>query len=209
MGFGNGQGQRRGAPVLLLAEATGQIVYPTGSLTRAASLSRQEMAAALPIEQDGQVVGYLLAGQPQTQAGLSAAGETFLAQINRSLIQAGAIAGALGILLGLVIARGVAAPLRRLAQAAHWIAAGQLNQRVEEAGAEEIVELAHAFNEMAAHLEQAEQARRNLVADVAHELRTPLSVVQGNLRAILDDVYTLDKEEIASIYDETPPSTAD
>jgi two-component system OmpR family sensor kinase/two-component system sensor histidine kinase BaeS len=203
LGNGNGQGQRRGAPVLILADADRQVVASTSTTVPAVPLSRNETAAALPIEQNGQVVGYLLANQPQNQVGLNAAGEAFLARINRSLIQAGLIAGVLGILLGLVIARGVAAPLRRLAAAAQRIAAGQLDQRVTETGADEIVELAHAFNEMAAHLEQSEEVRRNMVADVAHELRTPLSVVQGNLRAILDDVYPLDKEEIASIYDET------
>jgi two-component system OmpR family sensor kinase/two-component system sensor histidine kinase BaeS len=56
---------------------------------------------------------------------------------------------------------------------------------------------------MAAALEQAETLRRNLIADVAHELRTPLSVLQGNLRAILDDVYPLDKTEVANLYDQT------
>jgi signal transduction histidine kinase len=56
---------------------------------------------------------------------------------------------------------------------------------------------------MSAALEKGEQLRRNLVADVAHELRTPLSVIQGNLRAILDDVYTLDKEEVARLYEQT------
>jgi two-component system OmpR family sensor kinase/two-component system sensor histidine kinase BaeS len=56
---------------------------------------------------------------------------------------------------------------------------------------------------MTGQLEQAEIVRRNLVADAAHELRTPLSVLQGNLRAILDDVYTLDKSEIARLYDQT------
>ncbi len=56
---------------------------------------------------------------------------------------------------------------------------------------------------MAAALEQAETLRRNLVADVAHELRTPLSVLQGNLRAILDDVYPLNKTEVARLYDQT------
>jgi signal transduction histidine kinase len=66
-----------------------------------------------------------------------------------------------------------------------------------------VKEVAQAFNEMAAALEGAETLRRNLLADVAHELRTPLSVLQGNLRAILDDVYALDKAEVARLYDET------
>jgi len=63
--------------------------------------------------------------------------------------------------------------------------------------------VAQAFNQMTAALEEAERQRRNMVADIAHELRTPLSVLQGNLQAILDDVYPLNKEEIARLYDET------
>jgi signal transduction histidine kinase len=56
---------------------------------------------------------------------------------------------------------------------------------------------------MTAALEQSERQRQNMVADIAHELRTPLSVLQGNLRAILDDVYPLEKSEISRLYDET------
>jgi signal transduction histidine kinase len=78
-----------------------------------------------------------------------------------------------------------------------------LSQRVEVSGSAELIEVASAFNDMAATLEQAEQLRRNLVADVAHELRTPLTVLQGNLRAILDEVYPLDKAEVARLYEQT------
>ena len=63
--------------------------------------------------------------------------------------------------------------------------------------------MAIAFNEMAAQLEQAETLRRNLLADVAHELRHPVHVLQGSLQAILDDVYPLNKEEIARLSDQT------
>jgi signal transduction histidine kinase len=66
-----------------------------------------------------------------------------------------------------------------------------------------MIEVAVAFNEMTTALGQSEQQRQNMVADVAHELRTPLSVLQGNLRAILDDLYPLDKSEISRLYDET------
>ncbi len=101
------------------------------------------------------------------------------------------------------MSRNLSAPLNRLAEAARAIGARNLSQRVEVSGSAEVVEVARAFNEMAAALEQAEAARRSLVADVAHELRTPLSVLQGNLRAVLDDVYPLDKAEVARLYDQT------
>jgi signal transduction histidine kinase len=70
-------------------------------------------------------------------------------------------------------------------------------------GSAEVADVSRAFNDMTAALEEAEGLRKNLMADVAHELRTPLSVLQGNLQAILDDVYPLDKAEVSRLYDET------
>lgn len=104
----------------------------------------------------------------------------------------------ISILVGIVSTRGLTAPLNKLA-----IEARDLSQRVEVKGSREIKEVARAFNDMAAGLEQAEELRTNLLNDIAHELRTPLSVIQGNLRAILDDVYEMDKAEIARLYDQT------
>jgi signal transduction histidine kinase len=82
-----------------------------------------------------------------------------------------------------------------LTEAARAIGARNLSRRVKAEGTTEVAELAHAFNEMASALEQNEKLRRNLVADVAHELRTPLSVLQGNLLAILDDVYPMENRK--------------
>jgi two-component system OmpR family sensor kinase/two-component system sensor histidine kinase BaeS len=73
---------------------------------------------------------------------------------------------------------------------------------VQPSGSREVDEVAAAFNQMSSSLQQAEQARHNLLADVAHELRTPISVLQGNLRAMLDEVYPLSGGEIATLYDE-------
>jgi signal transduction histidine kinase len=70
-------------------------------------------------------------------------------------------------------------------------------------GSQELQAAATAFNQMAEQLEQAETLRRNLLADVAHELRGPLHLLQGNLQAVLDDVYPLNKEEIARLFDQT------
>jgi signal transduction histidine kinase len=111
--------------------------------------------------------------------------------------------GILGVLFGVVMSRTLTAPLRRLAEAAQAIGARDFSRRVEVKGTEEVREVAQAFNEMVTDLEQAETLRSNLLADVAHELRTPLSVLQGNLRAILDEVYPMEQEEIARLYDQT------
>jgi heavy metal sensor kinase len=113
------------------------------------------------------------------------------------------ITAILGSIIGIITARGLTAPLDRLAEAAQAIGAQDLSRRVQVKGSVEIRAVAQAFNDMAAALEEAETLRSNLLADVAHELRTPLTVIQGNLRAILDDVYELDKAEIARLYEQT------
>jgi two-component system OmpR family sensor kinase len=119
------------------------------------------------------------------------------------LILVALVGGGLGLLFGVAVSRGLTAPLDRLAEAARAIGAGDLGQRVEVGGSRELAAVATSFNNMAASLEQAETLRRNLVADVAHELRTPLSVLQVNLQAILDGVYPLERAEIARLYDQS------
>jgi two-component system OmpR family sensor kinase len=203
MGRGPGRGMRYGAPKLILADVTGRVVYDEAGERVSVQLSRTEVAEATPLEWQNQTIGYLMVDAPLGHVMLTGPAQVFLNQTPRVLLQAGLIAGGLAVLMGIIIARGLSAPLGRLATAARRISRGELDQRVSVKGADEVADLAQAFNEMAANLQQAESLRRNLVADVAHELRTPLSVIQGNLRAILDDVYPLDKAEIAGIYDET------
>jgi two-component system OmpR family sensor kinase/two-component system sensor histidine kinase BaeS len=192
----------RGGPTLILADAAGQVIASEAQSQIGARLAPPDLAAATPISANGQLAGYLLV-RAGSGGALSMAGQQFLSQVNGALLQAGLLAGGLGLLLGVLIARGLAAPLSRLSAAARQIARGQLGERVPIAGAAEIADTARAFNEMADGLQQAERLRQHMIADIAHELRTPLTVIQGNLRAILDDVYPLEKAEIATIYDET------
>ncbi len=192
----------RGGPALTLADSSGQIVYARQGNRHAGQLTEQERAEAVAIETGGQVVGYLTFSAP-SPAELEAPAQVFLDRFNRFVLEAGLIAMAIGAVVGLFVARGLAAPLGELAAAARQIAQGKLDRRVPTKGTDEVADLARAFNEMAGGLQQAEMLRRNMVADIAHELRTPLTVIQGNLKAILDDVYPLEKTEIATVYDET------
>jgi two-component system OmpR family sensor kinase/two-component system sensor histidine kinase BaeS len=201
-GVGGGAGMRRGAPDLLLADTNGRVIYARSGQRISGQLTRQEQTEAIPIRVDEQVVGYLALLTPP-RAELTPPAQAFLDQLNGLLLQAGLIAGGLGVLLGLAIARGLSAPLARLAAAARHISRGELNQQIPVQGSAEMAELARAFNDMAQALQEAETLRRNIVADIAHELRTPLTVIQGGLQAILDEIYPLEKAEIATIYNET------
>ena len=106
-------------------------------------------------------------------------------------------------LLGTLFFRRVGGPLAEVMAAADAVAEGDLSVRVRENAPGELGRLARSFNRMAAGLERAEQQRRSLTADVAHELRTPLHILQGNLEGILDGIYQPDTEQISAALDET------
>jgi signal transduction histidine kinase len=123
--------------------------------------------------------------------------------INRFLLLGGAVAIVIALILTFVLSRRLSSPIGVLANAARRLGRGDLSQRVQFKGKGEVKELAQAFNSMAADLEHAEQLRRNLVADVAHELRTPLSNIQGYLEAIRDRVMKANAATIRSLNEET------
>lgn len=97
----------------------------------------------------------------------------------------------------------IATPLANIMSAAESVAEGDLSVRVPEFGPGEFGKLARSFNHMISELEHTDQQRRNLTADVAHELRTPLHIIQGNLEGILDGVYEPTPEQINATLDET------
>ena len=196
-GRGAGGGGRQ---EVILAEPDGRIVAATSG--RAGALTEAERDMAVPISSNGKVVGLLASITPANTQVANAAAQ-FVSRINQTLAQAAVMAALAGAALGFIIARGMAKPLGDLAQAARRVAQGRLDERVRVGGADELIEVSSAFNEMVSQLQISEDLRRNMVADIAHELRTPLTVLQGNLQAILDDVYPLSKTEIATIYDET------
>ena len=114
-----------------------------------------------------------------------------------------AVIGVVAVGAGVWMSRSLTAPLAELEAAAQAVGQQDFGQRVPVQGSQELVAVSTAFNEMAAQLGQAETLRRNLLADVAHELRHPVHLLQGSIQAFLDDVYPLNKEEIARLCDQT------
>ena len=110
----------------------------------------------------------------------------FADNLLRPLVQAGLIALVLSILLALLIRRSVSRPLRRVASAAEAIARGESGTRAPVSGPTEVRALAHSFNQMADQVEAAQQSQRDFVANVSHELKTPLTSIQGFSQALLD-----------------------
>ena len=122
--------------------------------------------------------------------------------IGRFFLWGGLLAVAIALILTFVLSRRILAPVKALTQATRRLGKGDFSQRVHFKGKGEVVELAQSFNSMANDLERTEQLRRNMVADVAHELRTPLSNLSGYLEAIRDGVIKPDSDTIRSLDEE-------
>jgi len=110
--------------------------------------------------------------------------------------------GGLAILLSIIFSRKLTSPLKRLDTAAKEISEGNLRSRVQPSGSDEIGSLSETFNRMAQYLEQQESLRKRLISNVAHELRTPLSAIRGELEGMIDGIIPTDKEHLQSLYEE-------
>jgi signal transduction histidine kinase len=124
------------------------------------------------------------------------------ATIGRFFLWGSLLAIAIAVLLTFLLSRRILAPVKALTQAARQFGRGDFSRRVESDDQGELGELASSFNSMAEDLERTERLRRNMVADVAHELRTPLSNLSGYLEAIRDGIVQPDEATIASLNEE-------
>ena len=149
------------------------------------------------------VVAYLYL-TPTAQSEISLAALQFMYnEIGRYFILGAILAVIVAIVLTIIISRPVLAPIRALTLASQKLGKGDFSQRVKIADKSEIGELASTFNLMAGDLQRDEQLRKDMIADIAHELRSPLTNVRGYLEAIRDDVIKPNKGTVNSIYDET------
>ena len=123
--------------------------------------------------------------------------------VNRSLLWAGLVAGGGGLLLVTMMSSSALAPVRTLTGAARLLGRGDLSQRVPVRGQDEMGQLARTFNSMAEGMERAETHRRSLVADVAHELRSPLSNMQGTIEAMRDGLMDRGDSSLDMLHEQT------
>jgi signal transduction histidine kinase len=184
-----------------LANEQGTVFISTEQGQVGITLSPTQMDEGIPIEANNARVGTLLLDNVGTS--LAPAEEEFLASAKRSALLGGAIAFGLALLLSVLLISEVLSPLRVLTRATEQIARGDLTQRVKLKARDEFGQLGDSFNRMIKNLRHSEEIRRSMTADIAHELRTPVTIIQGNLEAILDEIYEPTTDTIAPIYEET------
>jgi signal transduction histidine kinase len=185
---------------LLVVDAGGQIVADSYGELQGKQVDGDSLAIGEPIWVGNEQVGTALV---TTGAVASSLNDSFLKQVNQATLLAALAASTLALLLGGLITWGITRPIRQLTHAAEAIASGDLSQRVPTRADDEVGDLARAFNQMAAELQHAEDLRRQMTADIAHELRTPISVIQGNVEALQDGVFPLTGEALEPIQAKT------
>ncbi len=207
-GAGQGRGQAGGPGGMMggvqhlqLADAHGNIVADNQSAPVGQFSSTEFQNAISLADNRGRVVGYLLAEGAVIENPYA---ETLLLNrlVRASLISA-AVGGGLALLLALLLSYRLQRPVHDLTQAAARMAAGDLRQQVKVQGRDELANLGQAFNHMAASLQLAEQNRRAMTADIAHELRTPIAVQRALLEALQDGIYPLTVENLQPVLQGT------
>ncbi|MDF2858578.1 MAG: sensor histidine kinase [Neobacillus sp.] len=194
-GFGMGQ---QFADRMIVVNQEGQVVADTFKQEVAQSYEAQSDAESIPILMNGEKVGTLIATTRKGQLE-----ENFVDSIKAAHIKAGIFATIVVLVMGIYLSRRISKPLVELSEAARSIASRELSHRVPIRTNDEIGEVGKAFNQMAESLESNEVLRKNLIADVAHELRTPLSILRGNLELLEEDVIQPSPEVFASLHEES------
>lgn len=148
------------------------------------------------------VMTMLLLAEPRPTMTLQEVLQDFSKDLLPPLIQAGIVGFVVAVLLAYFISRGLARPLQSLAWAAQAVARGDYQHRVKEAGPQEIRAVAGAFNHMSAEVMSAQAAQRDFMANVSHDLKTPLTSIQGYSQAIIDGAAKNPADAAQIIYDE-------
>ena len=200
MGIGGPMWSMMGYRVLV-SDSSGRVVADTGG-----DMTGTQVDASV-LQENGTFItdGEEMIGAVLVTADVQAEeqGERFLGVLNQAILSSVLLAGALALLFGGLIVWSVVRPLKSLTMAASAVAAGDLSQRVSVSSGDEISDLANAFNRMAVQLDRAEALRQQLTADIAHELRTPITVIQGNIEALQDGIFPLTEEALEPILDKT------
>ena len=189
-----------GTKEFLVVDTDGNILLSQASHIPPGMPSPDFIRFGYPINSDGHVAAYLIPLRPPRSQSESAADN--IQRINLNLITGVLAATLIALFFAWLIARNILRPLRDLNAATQSIAQGDLEKQVAITTRDEIGALANSFNQMTSSLKRSRDLRRQMTADIAHELRNPLSIILGNAEALSEGVLPATPETLSIIYDE-------
>ncbi|MGH2544690.1 MAG: ATP-binding protein, partial [Ardenticatenaceae bacterium] len=202
---GRGHARRQAWQPVTLADADGTIIGGGPRYVTGEQLARRDLRQGIPIQVEEQTVGWLLLdflNQPGSPPPGSPE-RMFLTNVERAAIWSALGATGLALVVGVVLARTISRPVRDLTDATHAIARGELGRQVPVHARDELGELALSFNQMSADLAHAIELRHQLTANIAHDLRTPLSALLGYTEALSEEKFQGSPQIYAILHQET------
>ena len=191
-----------GAERIVVADEKGVIVADTGGNLLGTVHPPHHLETGVPVMADFRRVGTVLVGS-MIDSSLTPTGERFLTALTGSLAAATLVSGLIAFVLGLFFMLRVSRALGKLTEGARRVAGGDLAVLIPVQGKDEIAELSDSFNHMTGELRKLEEAKRRIIADSAHELRTPVTLIQGLLEGMMDGIFPTDAATLKSVHEET------
>lgn len=185
---------------LIITDGAGRVVISSDSKLLGKKLSERELAAGVPIRVGEERVGTIIMGIPAGT--FNPMEQEFSESVHESILLAGGLALIISLGLGFFVMHRLAQPLEELRGAAEQISQGGLQARVSIQGSDELGLLGQTFNQMADSLQRSEELRRQLILDIAHELRNPLMIQQSHLELLLDKITELTPQQLQTIYEQ-------
>ena len=182
-----------------IADENGNIIVEGDGYLLGESVSESQLQAGSQIEVDDRMVGILLLNAPLDKNPLE---DEFIRRIGNSIFLSAVGTILLAFILGAILSRTITRPIRELTKATHEMADGKLGQQVPVRSRDEIGELASSFNKMNSDLARSFNLRKQMTADIAHELRTPLALIIGHAEGVHDGVLPPSKENFEIIREE-------
>jgi two-component system sensor histidine kinase BaeS len=185
---------------LTVTDVNGQVLRAGSNYALGDTVPADVLARGVPIQIDGKTVGFMIFDLPPF--GANSPENAFLYRINLLLIYTAAGTLLISLLLGVLLSRTLTRPIRELTAATQAIAAGDLSLQVPVRSRDELGKLAGSFNRMSSELARSSNLRRQMTADIAHELRTPVSVILGHAEGVHDGVLPPSLETFEIVRDE-------
>ena len=199
-GFDTGHDNRKKNQPFTLANENGVVIRSDGRYKPGDKLTESDTTLGTLIIENEKVVGIFVPlrmpfeGQPRELE--------FIERTSLTLLYGALIGSVIALLLGIFLSRTLTRPIRELTQATHAVSEGDLSQQVIVRSNDELGELAKAFNRMSTELSRSVNTRKQMTADIAHELRTPLSLILGHAEAVHDGVLPPTRENFEIIREE-------
>jgi two-component system, OmpR family, sensor histidine kinase BaeS len=196
------EGAAQQSPVvpIILIDQNGYVIHPVPPYRQGDYVPPAQLAQGTPVSINGQTVGTILAtgGAPP----LDAREQEYLDRTNQAIFVSALGAMVVALVLSFILARTLTKPLRELTSAIRAMAKGKLGVAVPVRSRDEIGELTIAFNQMSADLARSNQLRKQMTADIAHDLRTPLTVIGGYVESLRDGVLQANPERFDVMHRE-------